>query len=61
MVQLRFGNGRPTRFEGFVTGFPVDNNQGRFGWPVGIAMHTDGALLFSDDNNGISYRVAYAR
>ncbi|GAA4466247.1 sorbosone dehydrogenase family protein [Nibrella saemangeumensis] len=61
VVRLRFENGRPAGFEDFVTGFLVDNNQGQFGRPVGIAVYTDGSLLFSDDNNGVIYRVAYVR
>ena len=30
-----------------------------FGRPAGIVMAHDGALLMSDDANGIIYRIAY--
>lgn len=61
LVRLHFENGKPTRFEDFVTGFLINNNQAQFGRPVGIAIHPDGSLLFTDDNNGVMYRVAYAQ
>ena len=61
IVRLHFENGRPTRFEDFLTGFLVNNNLSQFGRPVGITVHTDGSLLFSDDNNGVIYRIAYSR
>jgi glucose/arabinose dehydrogenase len=44
-----------------VTGFVVDNNQAQFGRPVGIATMPDGSLLFSEDNNGVIYRVSYKK
>lgn len=61
VVRVHFENGKPTRIDDFVTGFLVDNNQSQFGRPVGIATMPDGSLLFSDDNNGIIYRVSYKK
>ncbi len=61
VVRLRFENGKPTRFEEFLTGFLVDNNRSHFARPVGIAQHSDGSLLVSDDTNGVIYRIAYAK
>ncbi|GAB3169349.1 PQQ-dependent sugar dehydrogenase [Telluribacter humicola] len=61
VVRLRFVNGKPTRFEDFLTGFLTDNNRSMFGRPVGIAQHQDGSLLLTDDNNGVMYRVAYSQ
>ncbi|WP_234733512.1 PQQ-dependent sugar dehydrogenase [Tellurirhabdus bombi] len=61
LVRLHFENGKPTRFDDFVTGFLINNNRAQFGRPVGIAVHTDGSLLFTDDNNGVLYRVSYAK
>lgn len=61
VVRAHFENGKPTRIDDFVTGFLVDNNQSQFGRPVGIATLPDGSLLFSDDNNGIIYRVSYKK
>ncbi|GAB3960942.1 sorbosone dehydrogenase family protein [Spirosoma harenae] len=61
VVRVHFDNGKPTRIDDFVTGFLVDNNQSQFGRPVGIATMPDGTLLFTDDNNGVIYRVAYQK
>ncbi|MCF0065293.1 PQQ-dependent sugar dehydrogenase [Dyadobacter chenwenxiniae] len=59
IVRMHFESGKPVRFEDFVTGFIVNNNRAHFGRLVGVAMHKDGSLLFSDDTNGVIYRVAY--
>ncbi|MGF7217398.1 glucose/arabinose dehydrogenase [Spirosoma lacussanchae] len=59
VVRAHFENGKPTRIDDFVTGFLVDNNRSQFGRPVGIATLPDGSLLFTDDNNGVVYRVSY--
>jgi len=61
VVRMHFENGKPTRFDDFVTGFLINNNRSQFGRPVGIAVHTDGSLLFTEDNNGVMYRVSYAK
>ena len=61
VVRLHFENGKPVRFDDFVTGFLVDNNQSQFGRPVGITTLPDGSLLFSEDNNGVIYRVSYKK
>jgi len=59
--RIVFENGEPSRFEDFVTGFLIDNNQAHFGRLVGLAIHADGSLLFTDDTNGVIYRVSYQR
>lgn len=61
VVRIRFQNGRPVGMEPFVTGFLVREG-GR--WVslarlAGLAQTPDGALLLSDDKNGIIYRIAY--
>lgn len=61
VVRAHFENGKPTRIDDFVTGFLVSNNQAQFGRPVGITTMPDGSLLFSDDNNGVIYRVTYKK
>ncbi len=58
VVRFHFENGQPVRAEDFVTGFLVNNNQAQFGRPVGIATLADGSLLFTEDNNGVIYRVS---
>jgi len=64
IVRVRFGtDGQPTAMEPFVTGFlQEDRSDGpaQSGRPVGVAVANDGALLFSDDVNGVIYRVTYA-
>lgn len=61
VVRVKFENGKPVRVDDFVTGFLVENNQSQFGRPVGIATMPDGSLIFSEDNNGVIYRVSYRR
>ena len=57
VVRIRFQNGEAQRIEPFVTGFITpDGERGR---PCGNAVAIDGSLLFSDDRNGVLYRVAY--
>jgi len=49
--------GKPTgEYEDFMTGFILDNGS-VWGRPAGVAVTRDGALLVSDDANGIIYRV----
>lgn len=59
VVRIHFEGGKPTRIDDFVTGFLVNNNRAQFGRPVGIATMPDGSLLFTDDNNGVIYRVRH--
>ncbi|MFD2571280.1 PQQ-dependent sugar dehydrogenase [Spirosoma soli] len=61
VARVHFEGGKPVRSDDFVTGFLVDNNQSQFGRPVGIATLPDGSLLFTDDNNGVIYRVSYKK
>ena len=58
VTRVHFEGGKPTRIDDFVTGFLVDGNRAQFGRPVGIATMPDGSLLFSEDNNGVIYRVS---
>ena len=49
--------GKPTgEYEDFMTGFILDNGS-VWARPAGVAVTRDGALLVSDDANGIIYRV----
>ncbi|KEO75751.1 PQQ-dependent sugar dehydrogenase [Anditalea andensis] len=57
--RIIFENGTPVRFEDFLTGFLVNNNNAHFGRLVGLAVHADGSLLVSDDTNGVIYRIAH--
>lgn len=62
IVRVRFDKqGKPEKFEDFLTGFLVENNKSEFGRPCGLIQANDGSLLFSDDDNGVIYRVAYKK
>ncbi len=57
VVRVRMKDGKPTgAYEDFMTGFLLDNDRA-IGRPAGVAVTRDGALLVSDDANGIIYRV----
>jgi Raf kinase inhibitor-like YbhB/YbcL family protein len=57
VVRIHFRDGAPESIEPFVTGFVTA--RGESGRPCGNAVAADGALLFTDDRNGVLYRVAY--
>jgi Raf kinase inhibitor-like YbhB/YbcL family protein len=62
IVRIRFQDGKPAAMEPFVTGF-LQQRGTRFvqlGRVAGLVMAADGSLLFSDDENGIIYRVSTA-
>ena len=59
VVRVRYQNGKPVAFEDFISGFLNQKQQTQFGRPVGIVIAPDGSLLFTDDTNGVIYRVAY--
>ncbi len=61
IARVRFEKNQPKRFEDFVTGFLVEDGQAQFGRLAGITVAKDGALLFSDDANGMIYRVSYKK
>lgn len=60
LMTLKFSNGQPEKAEDFVTGFLFDDGKKYFGRPVGLIEMPDGALLVSDDSNGVIYRISYA-
>ncbi|QCF26813.1 YbhB/YbcL family Raf kinase inhibitor-like protein [Hydrocarboniclastica marina] len=61
--------GKPTGFEPFLTGFLSEKNEEQASGPgptwtqtarlAGVTVANDGALLVSDDSNGIIYRISY--
>jgi glucose/arabinose dehydrogenase len=59
VVALHFDGDRPVRFEDFLSGFLSEDRTAQFGRPAGLAVAKDGALLVSDDANGVIYRVSY--
>lgn len=66
IVRIRFSpEGKPTAIEPFLTGFLIpggaeDGKDGHMGRLCGLAVHTDGSLLFTDDTNNTIYRIHYA-
>jgi glucose/arabinose dehydrogenase len=59
IIRLPFRDGKPTgAYQDFVVGF-VANNQDVWGRPVDVVFAKDRSLLFSDDGNGVVYRVSY--
>lgn len=61
IVRIVFEDGKPARFEPFVIGF-LKEDAGKFSRSAraaGIALDKTGALLISDDENGVIYRLAY--
>ncbi len=59
VVRVAFENGRPTSIDDFVTGWLVEGGTSHFGRVAGLAVAPDGALLISDDTNGVIYRVSH--
>jgi glucose/arabinose dehydrogenase len=58
VARVRFENGKPVRFEDFLSGFLIEDGKAQFGRPAGITVARDGSLLFADDTNGVIYRVS---
>lgn len=61
---MRFENNTAVSYEDFATGWLIqdpddDSRQVYWGRPVDIEHAMDGALLVSDDFNGVIYRIAY--
>jgi glucose/arabinose dehydrogenase len=55
--------GKVVKYEPFLTGFLVDDKADppMWGRPVDMLVMKDGALLVSDDYNGIVYRISYKK
>lgn len=57
VIRIVIKDGVPTRdYEDFMTGFVIDDDH-VWGRPVGVAVAKDGALLVSDDANGLVWRA----
>jgi Raf kinase inhibitor-like YbhB/YbcL family protein len=61
VVRVHYEDGKPVRFEPFLTGFMQKNGDQfeQFARLVGVAVAKDGALLVSDDDSGMIYRVSH--
>jgi Raf kinase inhibitor-like YbhB/YbcL family protein len=62
VLRIDFENGEPAAFEPLVAGFLMEEGDGwgQMGRLAGLAQTPDGALLLSDDANGVIYRISYA-
>jgi glucose/arabinose dehydrogenase len=60
VIRVHFKDGQPTGFEDFLGTFLIEGGAAHFGRVAGLAVAKDGALLVSDDTNGVIYRVAYS-
>jgi Raf kinase inhibitor-like YbhB/YbcL family protein len=67
LARIKFDKaGKPVAVVPFIDGFLLENvapkvKWGHFARLAGVAQHTDGSLLLSDDTNGIVYRIAYGK
>lgn len=59
IVRIDFDEaGQPLAIEDFVSGFLAEDGLETFARPAGVTVAGDGSLLFSDDTNGVIYRVS---
>jgi glucose/arabinose dehydrogenase len=59
VVLVNFEDGRPVEVQDFLADFLTDDRQSHFGRIAGLAVAKDGALLVSEDTNGVIYRVSH--
>ena len=63
IVRVDFEGGEAKSMDPFATGLLIpakgDEGFGFLGRPTGLAQATDGSILFSDDTNGVLYRIRY--
>jgi len=66
VVRVHFENGQLANlpglnvpYEDFLSGFLIEQGQAHFGRVAGLTFDATGALLISDDTNGMLYRVSY--
>ena len=64
IVRIHFEGGKPAKIEPFLTGFLKQTGPqswSRFARPFGLAQARDGSLLMGEDQNGVIYRISYAK
>ena len=63
LTRVSFDANGKVKMQPFLTGFLQDEKADppMWGRPVDVLQMKDGSLLFSDDYNGILYRVSYAK
>ncbi|MFN8526431.1 MAG: PQQ-dependent sugar dehydrogenase [Chloroflexota bacterium] len=60
LLRIKFQNGVPVSATDFATGWQMADG-GRWGRPAGVIVAPDGALLVSDDQASVIYRVSYKK
>jgi glucose/arabinose dehydrogenase len=58
-VRVQFEDGQPGKVQDFLAGFLSEDRQRQFWWIAGLAVDNDGALLVSEDTNGVIYRISH--
>ena len=58
VLRIAFDGDMPTAATDFATGWQ-DENGDRWGRPAGVLVAPDGALIVSDDQAGVLYRITY--
>ncbi len=64
VVRVHFDGGRAVRITPCLSGFLSQTGPkswARFARPMGLAVLPDGSLLMGEDQNGVIYRISYAR
>lgn len=58
LVRIHYENGEAKEIVPFVTGFLSEDGTSNYGRLCGLGLAKDGAILFSDDTNGVIYRLS---
>jgi glucose/arabinose dehydrogenase len=58
VIRVKIENGKPVSSEDFISGWQGSDGK-RWGRPVDVLVGKDGAVLISDDQGGIIYRVTH--
>jgi glucose/arabinose dehydrogenase len=61
VATVKVSNDKATGHEVFASGWLNNDTQKVWGRPVDVLMMPDGAMLISDDQAGVIYRVSYAK
>jgi glucose/arabinose dehydrogenase len=59
VVRVHFEDGQPSHVQDFLFRFLTEDRQSHFGRVAGLAVDNEGALLVSEDTNGVIYRISH--
>lgn len=60
VMVVKLKDNKPADYQPFATGW-LTNDKDVYGRPVDVQQAPDGALLVSDDRNGVIYRISYKK